>query len=108
MALLAPQAPSVTGTTPAFVAASAGGDTVMPGDNVYLHAKNGSGGSITVTVAAVRQCDAGVLHDLVVSIPAGEEREFGPVNSRYARTSDGLAAITYSGVTSLTIRAVKR
>lgn len=109
MALLIAQAPTVAGTTPTFVAATSGGDTVQPGDNVYLQARNGSGAAITVTVVAARQCEAGFLHDLVVSIPATTgDLEFGPINGRYARTSDGLAPITYSSVTSLTVRAMRR
>lgn len=109
MALLAPQAPSVAGTTPAYVAANAGGDTVAPGDNVYLDVKNTDAATRTVTITAVQQCSQGSLHDLAVVIPATTgQKEIGPISGRFGRASDGLAAITYSAVTGVTIRAIQR
>lgn len=108
MALLPNVTPSVAGTAAAYAAASGGGDTVSPSDRTHLHAKNGSGGALTVTVVAQTACNHGTLHDLVVSVPGGAERLIGPISpTRFARPEDGLAEITYSGVTSLTIAAVR-
>lgn len=108
MALLATQSPSLGGTVRSYVAASAGGDTMVPDDRAYLSVKNGGGSSITVTITAQTPCNHGSLHDGGGSVAAGAERMFGPISpSRFARSSDGLAAITYSGVTSVTVAAIK-
>lgn len=108
MALLATQVPSSTGTEPTYAAATGGGDTMVPHQDAFLHVKNGSGGSITVTVTGQTACNQGSTHDLAVAVPAGEERMIGPVSpQRFQRDSDGYAAITYSGVTSLTVAAIR-
>jgi hypothetical protein len=108
MALLTTQTVVPGGTTPAYVAANAGGDTVTPGNDTFLHAKNASGGSLTVTVDSVTPCNYGSDHDLVVAIPAGSERMIGPLPaSRFASPTTGLVSVTYSGVTSLTVAAIR-
>lgn len=109
MALLAPQAPSPAGTAPSYAAATGGGDTVRPGPGIYLDVKNAHTSAQTVTVVAVQQCNHGSLHNLAVAVPANTgQMEIGPIDGRFARLSDGLAEITYSGVTALTIRAITR
>lgn len=106
MANLATQRLGLTGTTVTFVAASAGGDTLTPAGGTFLHVKNGGVASINVTVDSVRPCDQGSDHDLVVAVAAGAEKLI-PVQdaARFANTS-GLATVTYSAVTSVTVAAV--
>ena len=107
MATLTTQPVNPSGLGPTYVAASAGGDKVAPGPTVFLHAKNASGGAITVTVNSQTLCNQGFDHDLVVSVPAGADRMIGPLTAdRYAAPADGLVSITYSGVTSLTVAAI--
>lgn len=106
MALLTSQVINQAGIVPVFVAATAGGDTCQPDARGYLHFKNASGGSITVTLAVAPQLtpagDAYPPH--AVAVAAGSERQVGPLDPTiYARPSDGLVGITYSGVTSLTV-----
>ena len=103
MALLATQVPLPSGLAPAYAAASAGGDTYTPGANVVLHAKNGSGAAITVTVDSRVLCSQGVDHDLAVSVPAAGERMIGPLTPGRFGDSSGIGGITYSGVTNLTV-----
>lgn len=106
MATLTYVQPTIAGTNPAFASAAGGGDKVAPNDHGYLHAKNGSGGSITVTVVVPGNTKYGQANpDVAIAIPAGEERIIGPLPSDLAG-SDGLVAITYSGVTSLTVAAI--
>lgn len=106
MATLTTQPIIPTGTTPTYAAAAGGGDKVLPGPTTFIHVKNASGGSITVTVDSVAPCSQGADHNLVVAIGAGTERMVGPLTAdRYASATDGLAAVTYSGVTSLTVAA---
>ncbi len=106
MATLATVSPSGTGTALAPVAAAGGGDRIPCGDKNFLYVKNGSGSSITVTVDSVTACSQGSDHDLVVVVAAAAEVLIGPITSRYAATSDGLAAVSYSGVTTLTVKPV--
>lgn len=110
MALLATQRITRAGLTPAYVAAAGGGDKLAPGGRTFLHAKNGSGGSITVTVVTPGEAIEDVaITDLAVAIPAGQERMIGPLpGSQFGDPADsGLASITYSGVTSLTVAALE-
>lgn len=108
MATLTTQVIVPGGLTPAYSAAAGGGDKVTPGNDTFIHVKNGSGGSLTVTVDSVTPSNYGTDADLVVAIPAGQERMVGPLpGARFAGVSDGLVSVTYSGVTSLTIAAIK-
>src|SRR6266511_2646450 len=93
MATLTTAAITAAGTDPAFVAANGAGDKVVPGDTTYLHVKNASGVSVTVTITAVGLCSQGSTHSSVVAVPAGADRVIGPITgSRFAAASDGLAA----------------
>lgn len=108
MATLSTQTIKRAGLKPSYASASGGGDKFHPGGRTFLHVKNGSGGSITVTAVTPKQVDGEEIADRAVAIPAGEEKMIGPLPaSLFANPSDsGLGAITYSGVTSLTIAAV--
>lgn len=104
MAVLNVQEMSPSGLDPSFAAAEAGGDTFANDGRTYLHVKNGSAGSLTVTVNAVKSCNFGFDHDAAVSVPAGGERRIGPFQvGRFGSTCE----VSYSGVTSLTVAAVK-
>lgn len=97
-----------------YAAAAVGGD-VMPNDgNTILHFKNASAGSITVTAAAVDTSrDFGVSFgpytraNVAVAIGAGAEAFIGPFPRIAFNNSSGQVALTYSGVTSLTVAALK-
>jgi hypothetical protein len=99
---------------PTYAAASGGGD-VMPNDGkTVLHVKNGGGGSINVTITAqVATRDAGpgfgpyTRADLVVAVPAAEERIIGPLPRIAFNNASAQAAIAYSGVTSVTVAALR-
>ena len=62
------------------------------------------GGDITVTIASQRACDQGSTHNAAVVVTAGEERFIGPFDPARYNDSNGMTQLTYSGVTSLTIR----
>ena len=108
MALLATQSITRAGLAPSYAAAAGGGDTFRPGPNVFLHVKNASGGALTVTVVTPRNDALGnPVADNAISVPVTTgERMIGPFPyDFYADPTTGLASITYSGVTSLTIGA---
>lgn len=108
MATLTIQTPILSGITPSYAAAAGGGDEFPNDGRTMLHVKNGGGGSITVTVNSLVNCDQGVDHDSVTSVGAGAEAMIGAFNiTRFNNSATGRAAITYSGVTSVTIGAFK-
>jgi hypothetical protein len=116
MALLTVQQPTAAGLAASYAAATGGGDTVANNGKMYLHIKNGSGGSITVTVAKTISTPQNVpgyglvtISDISVAIAAGAEKFIGPIdpNAYNATAGTGLISITYSGVTSLTIAAIQ-
>lgn len=99
---------SIAGTLAAPVAASAGGDKVAPNDRGFLDVNNGSGASITVTVDVPGNTKYGqAAPDVAVAIAAGARRRIGPFPADLAQAADGLVAITYSAVTSVTVEALQ-
>lgn len=104
MATLTVQQPLLAGTAVTYGAAAAGGDS-FPNDGMTIaHVKNGGGSSITVTIARARTCDMGQTHNVVVAVPAGEERVIGP----FVRDQFGPSVpLTYSGVTTVTVAAIR-
>lgn len=94
---------------PGVTPAAAGGDTFTPSRDTFLYLFNSSGGSHTVTVATPNEVIPNVgIADVSVSVPSGGQRKIGPFPAEdFADPTDGLAHITYSGVTSLTIGAFK-
>lgn len=105
MAVLATQSVSRAGLSPTYAAAAAGGDRFTPGAGTFLHAKNASAGALTVTIVTPRTDAYGnTIADNAISVPAGGERLIGPFPAQaYGSLTDGLADITYSAVTSLTV-----
>lgn len=94
----------LAGADPTYVAADVAGDTFANDGNTLFHVKNGSGGPLVVTVAAASPCNHGFEHDVVVSVPATDERIIGPFPvQRFGRT----VSVTYSGVTTLTVAAIQ-
>lgn len=116
MALLTLQTPAETGTTLTYASCTGGGDTFANNGKVYLHVKNGSGGSIDVTIVKTASTSIndpiyGILTkaSAVVAVGAGAEKMIGPFkpDAFNATAGTGIVSITYSGVTSLTIAAIQ-
>lgn len=108
MATLSTQVVSLTGLAPTYGAASAGGDKVIPDDRTFLHVKNGSASSVTVTVTATSADHGLATSNLTVSVPASGERMIGPLYaSTFAGASDGLVAVGYSATATVTVAALR-
>lgn len=110
MATLATQVVKRAGVIPSYSACAGGGDRFTPDGSTFLHVKNASGGSLNVTVAATKvPADSLAVGNLVVAVGAGAEKMIGPFppDIFFATDGSGLADITYSGVTSLTIAVMK-
>lgn len=107
MATLVYQKAALGGRTVTAVAASVGGDKVAPNDRGVLSVRNGSGGSINVTIKVPGNTRFGQAEpDVVVAVPAGAEKVFGPFPRALAASVDGLVEINYSAVTTVTVAAV--
>jgi hypothetical protein len=97
----------VTGlVAPAGAAAAAGGDSFANDGHTFLKVANGGGGGITVTVDSVQVCSHGFDHNQpdAAAVAAGAERWFGPFPTTRFGSS---CAVTYSGVTTVTVAAVR-
>lgn len=106
MAVLPVQAISIAGVTPAYVAASAGGDQVPPGDKTHLHVKNGSAASVNVTLTPPGNTRWGQPNPaIVVPVAAGAELLIGPLDQTLADPATGNVGIAYSAAASVTVQA---
>jgi hypothetical protein len=85
-----------------LVAAAGGGDTAQTGAGVLLAVKNADSGSHTVTIATPGTVDGLAVADRAVAVPAGQTFVI-PITDRYRDPSTGRAAISYDGVTSVTV-----
>lgn len=102
MATLAVQQIAVTGTAPAYAAASAGGDAANPQTHTCLHVKNGSAAAINVTLAVPGSTYGQANPDPVVAVPAGGDA-FIYLPPAVADPSTGLVSWTYSAAASVTV-----
>lgn len=92
------------GLNPAFVAASAGGDTFTNTGREVIHVKNGSGAAIDVTLVGANACEFGFTHNDVVSVPAGGERIIDPTPTRrFVDKTTKKTSINYSAVANVTV-----
>lgn len=96
-----------SGLEPSYASANADGNSFANNSRVVLHAKNGSGSPITVTVKTPGTVDGLAVADRTVAIPAGEERIMGVFPPADYNQSDGSVHVDYSDVTSLTVAALR-
>lgn len=115
MATLTVQDVAQTGLAESLAAAAGGGDAFADDgtQRTFLEVANGGGGSINVTVAfpptTQKLAGYGVLTpaDLVVAVGAGATKIIGPFPKGFIDPTTGLISISYSGVTTVTVRAVR-
>lgn len=113
MALYTVQNIAKTGLAPTYGAVALSDTFPNPGDErTFLHVKNGSGASINVTVVAqktqVKVPSVGQLtiSNLVIAVPAGQERVIGPFSEAF-NDANGLVVVNYSAITTVTAAAVR-
>jgi hypothetical protein len=107
MALLARQdASALAGALITPVSAAGGGDTMVGAQGVHLYVNNGGGAPITVTLVTPEVVEGSLaVTDRTVSVTNGTWKLI-PVPSRYNDSTTGLASITYSAVTTVTVAAI--
>lgn len=109
MATLTTQTIVAAGLDPTYAAAAGGGDKVMPGPGVFLHVMNGGGSPITVTLGTAGNYYGSVANpDVPITVDASGEKMIPVPATPFGDPSDGgLAPISYSGVTSVTVAALR-
>jgi hypothetical protein len=106
MAAITVQQISTAGLTATAAAAAAGGDTFLNNGRTFFRAINGSGSPITVTIDSLVACNQGSDHNIAVAVAAGATTDIGPFPQDRFNSSAGVASVTYSGVTTLTVAAI--
>jgi hypothetical protein len=108
MALLTVQQISATGLQPTYAAANAGGDTVKADDRTFLHFKNTNAATRDVTITGVGLCSQGSTHSRgPITIPATTGDVMIPLADRFNDPTTGVASITYTAATNVTVAAVR-
>lgn len=108
MALLTAQQITRAGIVPSLAAVAAS-DTFVPPAKGYLQVANGGGGATSVTVTSVGADQYGFTTpatDLVVSVAAGATKKIylgDDSAQRFTNPSTGVATVTCSPTTSVTI-----
>jgi len=89
----------------AAVAAAGGGDTAAVGPGRFLYLSNGGGSPVTATVASPGTVKGLDVENPALVVAAGEIGLL-PL-PRFLAGTAGRAAITYSGVTSVTVAVLE-
>jgi hypothetical protein len=106
MALLAVTPITKAGIDTAGVAADVAGDTFPNTGKEVLIVKNGSASPITVTLDIKATLDGQAVTDPTVTINAGIEKIIGPFPLGYYNDANGRVSVTYSAVTTVTVKAL--
>lgn len=106
MATFATQSINTSGLTPAYTAVSAA-DRFLPADRTFLHVKNASGATLTVTIVTPGTQDSLLVADRIISIPTAQERMIALPDTLY-RSADGLGDVQFTGTLAGCTAAVIR
>lgn len=106
MAILAVTIPTIAGELVGNVAAASGGDSFINDGRTLLYVNNGGGSPITVTIDA-KQIAGMPFTDPTVAVANGTHKLIGPFPPRYFNDANGRVGVTYSGVSSVTVAAIK-
>jgi hypothetical protein len=107
MATLTTQQIGIAGTSVTLTAAAGGGDAVSADDRTFLIVTNGGGSPITVTIVIPGTYYGVAIADPTVSVTNATTKYIGPLPSQIADPTTGLVSVTYSGVTTVTVAAVR-
>lgn len=89
-------------------AAEAGGDKFLNDGRVILYVKNTNASTYTITVVTAGVVLGSIaIADVTFTVAQSEEKIVGPFPPRYFNDGGGFVNLSYSGVTNLTVAAVK-
>jgi hypothetical protein len=106
MAVLTVQQAVPAGVVVTAAAAAAGGDQYANNGKTLLKVINGGGSSIDVTITPTNTVNGYTIAPIVVAVANGATKYLGPYDQNYFNNSSGRVAVTYSGVTSVTVAAL--
>lgn len=107
-ATLTTQNINTLGLVPIYQAATGSGDSMVADSRSFLHIKNGSGSSMTVTLVTPGVVDTVLpIADRVVSVGPASDRMIAVPPELYQDPTTRLASITYSVVTSVTVAVLR-
>jgi hypothetical protein len=96
--------PGVAGSAPGLVAANGGGDSFpIVGRAQKYHFKNTDAAARNITFVAQKKCNQGVLHNVIVNVPAGQERLVDDIDPSFFDDGAGRVQLTYDAVANLTV-----
>ena len=109
MALISQAQAKIGGTVLTATTATAGPDTLKPGDRVVLIVKNDNASAVTVVVTVPGNTKFGQPEPDVtsVSIPTGQLAVIGPFPAELADPTDGLVDVDATPNTSVSFYAVR-
>ena len=96
-----------TGVDMVGVSCASGGDSFANDGQEIIQVFNGDSGSHSVTVVTQAAPDGGAVTALTVAIAAGVTKTLGPFPTGVYNDTNGLVQITYTAVTSMTIKVLK-
>lgn len=109
MATLTPVSTNTAGEPVTLVAATSGGDTIacgLTGTKTTFVVANGSGSSITVTLAGAVACSQGSTHNVPYTV-AANTTQYIVVPAQCINQTTGGVGVTYSAVTTVTVAAIQ-
>lgn len=110
MAILTTQTILESGISVAYSNAGSTGDKVSPSRRTFLHIKNDGASVVTVTVDdKLTPIPAGSVAfdpDVVVDVPASEEKFIGPIVEARFQGTDGYADVSYSEIAGVSLAVI--
>ena len=96
-----------TGIVPTLAAANADGHLLPNTGREFLMIANGDSGPHTVSAAITKLVDGVTPAAKQITIAAGATKLFGPFAKEDYNNASGQVAITFDGVTSVTVQALR-
>jgi hypothetical protein len=90
-----------------LTAASSGGDQFANTEREQLIVKNADASSKDVTFVSQQTVDGQAVADKTVTVAAGDTMAFGPFPAGTFNDAGGNLQVTYSAVTSVTVKVIK-
>ena len=108
MAAITVQTVALTGTAITAGAAGGGGDTFINNGKTLYKVINAGGAPVLVTFTATGSLIGGasVASITAASVANGTTKYFGPFPEQFFNNSSGAVAVTYNGVTAITVSAI--
>lgn len=105
MATLSRESVTFSGLNATYNAVSAS-DQFSNNGQTFIHVKNGGASADTVTITTPKTVGGLAVADAGGSVPAGEDRFFGPFDRGLFNDGDDLVTVTHSYTTTVTMAII--